>query len=208
MSLSSQVYITASILVKLRAPRTTTPSGIAYSRLPPYIKHQSRKHHTALSPGQSGGDSFSVEVPSCQMTLAYANSFMLMEPASTNGVYKESSVGVIFSAPANILYQGCNTLENWNVCSICLVLEDGEEACNVFLGNMRNSLPGPDPGALSIRTLNGVKWKVTVVLGGRGDHRRWAQQYITEDKHPTKCNTEVLKRSNQMPCLWFWNNEV
>lgn len=144
-----------------------------------------------MSPGQSGGDSFSVEVPSCQMTLAYGNSFMGVKLASTNGVYKESSVEVIFSAPANILYQGCDTLESWNVCSICPVLEDSEEACNVFLGNMRNSLPGPDPGHLSIRTLNGVKWNVTVVLGGEGDHRTWAQQYITEDKHPTKCNAEV-----------------
>lgn len=47
------------------------------------------------------------------------------------------------------------------------VLDDYEEACGVFLGNMRKSLPGPDPDTVSISTVTESHGMYTVAW-------RWA----------------------------------
>lgn len=49
------------------------------------------------------------------------------------------------------------------------VLDDSEEVCGVFLGNMRKSLPGPDPDTVSISTVKESQGMYIVALGGLSD---------------------------------------
>lgn len=55
------------------------------------------------------------------------------------------------------------------MCVPYAVLDDSEEVCCVFLGNMRKSLPGPDPDTVSISTVKESQGMYIVALGGLSD---------------------------------------
>ena len=97
-----------------------------------------------------------------------------------------------------ILLCDCNAVENWVRLPHVIFWETLEVFFHVLSGNMKNSLPGPNPEALSISTLNLVGWNVHTCARRSGCLGKMSKAINQQRTHiqPVGLKLKALKGSN------------